>query len=287
MYMIKTKDCNTKKKVDGAWEQVIVARDMGRIRSLEIIHNVFDEFIELHGDRRIGDDRSIIAGIGLMGQYAVTIIGQQKGNNSEEMRYHHYGMTQPHGYRKALRLMRQAEKFNQPVICLIDTPGAFPGISAEKNGQAEAIASNLYEMINLTVPIISIVIGEGGSGGALALGVANKLYMLENAIFSVVSPEVCASILYKDTKRAPEAAQNLKLTANDLKNYGIIDEIIRETGEKSVLFRRIRKKIVDDLQTLLVLDKNKIKRDRFAKFRNMGSGTIFINSDKWGIIENG
>jgi acetyl-CoA carboxylase carboxyl transferase subunit alpha len=260
---------------NNAWSKVLLARKITRFRSMDIIKNVFDSFIPLHGDRGIGDDKSIIGGIALLNHQAVTIIGQQKGNTPSEMEYHQYGMTKPEGYRKSLRLMRQAEKFRRPIICLIDTPGAFPGVSAEENGQAEAIARNLYEMANFTVPIVSIIIGEGGSGGALALGVANRIFMMENAIYSVVSPEGCASILCKDSRKAPDIAGNLKVTAYDLKNYGIIDEIISEEGTNDIIFNRIKQNINKELLRCSQLAREELRKERIAKFRNIGSEITF------------
>jgi acetyl-CoA carboxylase carboxyl transferase alpha subunit len=254
-----------------AWSKILLARKINRYRSLDIINYVFDFFMELHGDRGIGDDKSVVGGIGLLNQQAVTVIGQQKGNTQSEMEYRNYGMTGPEGYRKSLRLMRQAEKFKRPIICFIDTPGAFPGVSAEEHGQAEAIARNLYEMADFTVPILSIIIGEGGSGGALALGVANRVMMLENAVYSVVSPEGCASILCKDSRKAPDMANNLKMIAADLKNYGIIDEIISETGAKEVIFDRIKQSIQKELLRCSQLDGYELKRERIAKYRNIGN----------------
>lgn len=262
-------------EIGNAWNKVLITRKITRFRSLDIINHIFDTFIELHGDRGIGDDKSIVAGVGLINNRAVTIIAQQKGKTQNEMEYRQYGMSKPEGYRKSLRLMRQAEKFGRPIICFIDTPGAFPGISAEENGQAEAIARNLYEMSNLTVPIISIIIGEGGSGGALALGVANRLIMLENAIFSVVSPEGCASILYKDSRRAPEVAEDLKITAEDLKNYGIIDEIISEDGTDNIIYFRIKQCIEKELLLCDQLDREELRKERIQRFRNIGSEIIF------------
>lgn len=254
-----------------AWGTVLLARKITRFRSLDIITHVFDSFIELHGDRGIGDDKSIVGGIGLLNHQAVTIIGQQKGNTISEMEYRQYGMTKPDGYRKSLRLMKQAEKFKRPIICFIDTPGAFPGVSAEENGQAEAIARNLYEMANFTVPIISFIIGEGGSGGALALGVANRVIMLENAIYSVVSPEGCASILCKDSRKAPDIADDLKVTAKDLKNFGIIDEIISEEGTEDIIFYRIKQSIEQELLRCSQLDGTELKKERISKYRSIGN----------------
>lgn len=258
-----------------SWGKVLLARKITRFRSLDIITHVFDSFIELHGDRGIGDDKSIVGGIGLLNHQAVTIIGQQKGNTISEMEYRQYGMTKPEGYRKSLRLMKQAEKFKRPIICFIDTPGAFPGVSAEENGQAEAIAKNLYEMANYTVPVISVIIGEGGSGGALALGVANRVIMLENAIYSVVSPEGCASILCKDSRKAPDMAGDLKVTAKDLKKYGIIDEIISEEGTEDKIFYRIQQSIEQELLRCSQLAGTELKKERISKYRSIGNEIIF------------
>ncbi len=274
--MVKNRSAGEKRN-NNAWNKVLLARKISRFRSLDIINYIFDSFIELHGDRGIGDDKSIVGGIGLLNHQAVTIIGQQKGNTLSEMEYRRYGMTKPEGYRKSLRLMRQADKFGRPIICFIETPGAYPGVSAEENGQAEAIARNLYEMANYKVPIISVIVGEGGSGGALALGVANRVIMLENAIYSVVSPEGCASILLKDSKKAPEVAANLKITAGDMKNYGIIEEIISEEGDKKEVFCRIKQSIERELLRCSQLDGNELKEERVKKYRNIGSDMIFSN----------
>ena len=190
-----------------AWDKVLLARQANRPKALDYIENIFDEFIELHGDRLFSDDKSIIGGIGRINDCAVTVIGQQKGKTTKENMERNFGMTNPEGYRKALRLMEQAQKFNRPIITFIDTPGAYPGIGAEERGQGEAIARNICSMSNLTVPIICIIIGEGSSGGALALGVGDKIVMLENSIYSILSPEGFASILYKDASKNKEAAE--------------------------------------------------------------------------------
>ena len=211
-----------------AWEKVKLARELDRPKSLDYIKALFDEFIELHGDRNFGDDKSIIGGIASLEGMPVTVIGEQKGKNVKENMERNFGMPEPEGYRKALRLMKQAEKFKRPIITFIDTPGAYPGMGAEERGQGEAIARSIMEMSRLKVPIICIVIGEGSSGGALAIGVGDKIVMLENAVYSVLSPEGFASILYKDSTKAKEAAENMKMTANDLKKLGIIDKIIKE-----------------------------------------------------------
>ncbi len=196
-----------------AWERVQIARQADRPKSSDYIKEIFDDFIELHGDRAYGDDNAIIGGIALLGKIPVTVIGEEKGKNAKDNIKRNFGMPEPEGYRKALRLMKQAEKFHRPIITFIDTPGAYPGMGAEERGQGEAIARNIMEMSGLKVPIISVVIGEGSSGGALAIGVGDRIVMLENAIYSVLSPEGFASILYKDSTKAKEAAENMKITA--------------------------------------------------------------------------
>lgn len=261
--------------VSNAWNKVLLARKITRFRSLDIIKNIFDLFVELHGDRLIGDDKSIIGGIGILSNQAVTIIGQQKGNTQKEMEYRQYGMSKPEGYRKSLRLMRQAEKFRRPIICLIDTPGAFPSVSAEEHGQAEAIARNLYEMSSFTVPIISFIVGEGGSGGALALGVANRVIMMENAIYSVVSPEGCATILFKDSRKAPDVACNLKITPKDLMSFGIIDEVISEQCSDEEIYLNIKESIELELMRCSHMKGQEIKNERIERFRNVGSDIFF------------
>ena len=210
-----------------AWDRVTLAREIERPKALDYIENIFDDFMELHGDRNFGDDKSIIGGIAYLDAMPVTIIGEQKGKNARENIERNFGMPNPEGYRKALRLMKQAEKFGRPIITFIDTPGAYPGIGAEERGQGEAIARNMLEMSQLKVPIICIVIGEGSSGGALAIAVGDRIIMLENAVYSILSPEGFASILYKDASKAKEAAENMKITAKDLKNLNIIDKIIK------------------------------------------------------------
>lgn len=211
-----------------AWEKVNLARKLERPRGRFFIETIVTDFIECHGDRQFGDDPAIIGGIGKIGEHVVSIIAQNKGNTSKENIATNFGMPHPEGYHKALRLMKQAEKFNRPVICLIDTPGAYCGLEAEERGQGAAIAQNLFEMARLKTPIISGIIGEGGSGGALALGVADRIFMQENAIYSILSPEGFASILWKDASKAKEAASQMKLTAQELLKFGIIDDIILE-----------------------------------------------------------
>ncbi len=211
-----------------AWQRVTLARLKERPTALDYINIMFDDFIELHGDRSFSDDQSIVCGIGLLNNKSVTIIAQQKGKNIKDNIKRNFGMPKPEGYRKALRIMKQAEKFKRPIICFIDTPGAFCGIDAEERGQGEAIARNLLEMSRLKTVTLSTVIGEGGSGGALALGVADRVIMLENSIYSILSPEGFASILWKDASKAKEAAEVMKITAEDLKEFNIIDKIIKE-----------------------------------------------------------
>jgi acetyl-CoA carboxylase carboxyl transferase subunit alpha len=258
-----------------AWDKVNTARMLERPTALAYINRIFDGFIEFHGDRCFGDDTSIVGGIAKIEKMPVTIIAQQKGENTKDNLYRNFGMTNPEGYRKALRLMKQAEKFNRPIICFVDTPGAYPGIGAEERGQGEAIAKNLYEMMNLTVPIISIFIAEGGSGGALALAVANEVWMLENSIYSILSPEGFASILWKDSTRAKEAAEIMKITSHDLKELGIIEKIIEEPKggahtDVEKMSDRIKAHIIDGLNRLNQYTKDELTDMRYNKFRNVG-----------------
>ena len=257
-----------------AWEKVKLARELDRPKSLDYIKALFDEFIELHGDRNFGDDKSIIGGIASLEGMPVTVIGEQKGKNVKENMERNFGMPEPEGYRKALRLMKQAEKFKRPIITFIDTPGAYPGMGAEERGQGEAIARNLMEMARIKVPIICIVIGEGSSGGALAIGVGDKVVMLENAVYSILSPEGFASILYKDSSRAKDAAENMKLTANDLKKLGIIDKIIKEPengaqNDFEEVIDDIKKYLVQNIKKLEELTEKELLEQRYEKFRNM------------------
>lgn len=219
------------KNVLTAWERVEIARNPKRKTALDYINEIFDEFIELHGDRCYGDDKAMVCGLGRIENQNYTIIAEQKGRNTKENIERNFGMPNPESYRKAIRIMKQAEKFNRPVITFIDTKGAYPGVEAEQRGQGEAIAKSMFEMAKLTVPVIAIVIGEGSSGGALAIGVANKVIMLENAIYSILSPEGYSSILWKDSSRFKEAADRMKLTANDLYDMRIIETVIKESIE--------------------------------------------------------
>lgn len=258
-----------------AWDRVLLARKATRPKALDYIEKIVEDFVELHGDRLFMDDKSIIGGIGKIDSYKVTVIGQQKGKTTKENMERNFGMTNPEGYRKALRLMKQAEKFKRPIITFIDTPGAYCGLGAEERGQGEAIARNLLEMANLKVPIICIIIGEGSSGGALALGVGNKIIMLENAVYSILSPEGFASILYKDANRCEEAAENMKITAKDLKALGIIDTIIQEQkngAEENLeeICKQLKNEIINDLATLSKLSEEELVEARYQKFRKMG-----------------
>ncbi len=258
-----------------AWDRVLLARHQLRPTAKEFIDYLCNDFIELKGDRLFRDDKSIIGGIGSINGNVVTIIAQQKGKSLEENLERNFAMPHPEGYRKTLRLMKQAEKFRRPIITLIDTPGAYPGIGAEERGQGEAIARNLLEMSDLSVPTIAVVIGEGGSGGALALGVANTVMMLENAIYSILSPEGYATILWKDASLASEAAEAMKLTSYDLEEYGIIDRIIKEPlggahFNKTETFQKTKQAILEELFKLKKLTGEELKRLRMEKYRDYG-----------------
>ena len=227
------------------------ARDQGRLTALDFAQGIFDDFIELHGDRNFRDDGAIIGGIGRLNGQAVTVVGIQKGRNLQDNLNRNFGQPHPEGYRKALRLMKQAEKFGRPVVTFINTAGAYPGVGAEERGQGEAIARNLMEMSDLKVPIIAIIIGEGGSGGALALAVADKVWMLENTIYSILSPEGFATILWKDGSRSEEAAELMKITSGELLNMGIVDKVIPERGYfTSEIIEAIKTAIVDELSLI-------------------------------------
>lgn len=257
-----------------AWERVTISRKNDRPVGQDYIRTLFSDFLEFHGDRCYGDDTAIIGGIARFAGIPVTVIAQAKGKSTKENVAHHFGMPSPEGYRKALRLMKQAEKFKRPILLFVDTPGAFCGIEAEERGQGEAIARNLFEMSSMKVPILSVVIGEGGSGGALALAVADEVWMLENAIYSVLSPEGFASILWKDSKRASEAAAVMKLTAADLKKLGVIEAVIAEpevyTEEtmQSVVFV-LQKKITEFLDTHCNFSPEELAAQRYERFRKM------------------
>jgi acetyl-CoA carboxylase carboxyl transferase subunit alpha len=260
------------------WERVQIARHNERPTTLDYIEHLFTDFLEMHGDRLYGDDAAIVGGIAKYKGRSVTVIGHQRGKDTKENIRRNFGMPHPEGYRKALRLMRQAEKFNRPIICFIDTKGAYPGKAAEERGQSEAIARNLLEMAGLTVPVVCIVIGEGGSGGALALGVGNHLHMLENSTYSVISPEGAAALLWKDASLAQKAAESMKITAPDLKELGIIDEIIREVkgGAHRDLAQQgqaIDHVLNQSLDQLSELTADELIEQRYEKYKNIGQFT--------------
>ncbi len=257
-----------------AYERVKLARDSKRPTGLDYIKNIFKDFIEFHGDRRYADDPAIVGGIAKLNNIPVTVIAIEKGHTAKERIYRNFGMPQPEGYRKALRLMKQAEKFGRPIICFVDTSGAYCGIGAEERGQGQAIAENLLEMSTLCVPIISILIGEGGSGGALALAVADRVWMMQNAVYSVISPEGCASILWKDSAKAEMAAESLKLTAEDAKSLGVIERILSENDcGKKEFYGRIRFLLAEELKKLS--DDIDLTQTRYDRFRNLGVNTVF------------
>ncbi len=258
------------------WQRAQLARHPKRPYTLDYLERICERFEELHGDRRFGDDAAIVGGLGWIDDNAVMIIGQQKGRDTKQKILRNFGMPKPEGYRKALRLMKLAEKFKRPILCLIDTPGADPGVDAEERGQAEAIARNLLEMAKLEVPVVAVVIGEGGSGGALALGVADRVLMLENAIYSVISPEGCASILWKDASQAPKAADALKLTAPDLLDLGVIDGIVKEPlggahSDFDAAAAALKEAVVEAFSELAELDAGQLVEERYQKFARMGS----------------
>ena len=257
-----------------AWERVKIARNPKRKTAIEYIDKIFDEFVELHGDRISKDDKAIICGLARIENKNFTVIAQQKGRNTKENIVRNFGMPNPESYRKAIRFMKQAEKFERPVITFIDTKGAYPGVEAEEKGQGEAIARSMFEMAKLKVPTISIVIGEGSSGGALAIGVTNKIYMLENSIYSILSPEGYSSILWKDSSRCKEAAEKMKLTASDLYDMKIIDKIIEDSTEINEqkfekIAKDIRKNIVEDVENIFKLTKEELVTKRYEKFRKI------------------
>lgn len=259
-----------------AYKRIEIARSPQRPGVTDYINNCIEDFYPLCGDRLYGEDKSILGGIGLFNNIPVTVIGHRKGRSLEENLNCNFGMPQPEGYRKALRLMEQAEKFRRPIITLVDTPGAYPGIGAEERGQGEAIAKCLYTLSSLTVPVIALVMGEGGSGGALALSVANSIIMLENAVYSVISPEGFATILWKDPTRKEEAAEIMKLTAEDLQSFGIADEIIPEpsgglTQDSLEVFKETKAVIGRHLEFLMGLEPEEVKEHRYEKFRKISA----------------
>jgi acetyl-CoA carboxylase carboxyl transferase subunit alpha len=272
---------NTKKN---AFERVQVARHPERPYTLDLLSHIFTDFIELHGDRRYAEDSALVCGFAKINNYEITVIGQQKGRDTNQRRIRNFGMPKPEGYRKALRIMKLGEKFGRPIICFIDTPGAYPGIDAEERGQAEAIAYNLREMVSLKVSTIVIVLGEGGSGGALAIGMGDRILMLENAVYSVITPEGCAAILWKDASRADQAAECLRLTATDMQKYNLIDEIVQEqkdwkitlenSSDEEINFettaQNLKESIIRSLRELSNIGYEKRMKLRYEKFRKMG-----------------
>lgn len=258
------------------WQRTQVARQMGRPNTLSYIDMIFEDFIGLHGDRLFGDDKAIVGGIAKLEGRPVTIVGHLKGQDHREHIKRNFGMPQPEGYRKALRLMEQANKFKRPIITFIDTPGAYPGIGAEERGQSIAIAENLQKMAQFSVPIIVVVIGEGGSGGALALGVGDRIFMLENTVYSVISPEGAASILWREASKAQEAAAALKITSKHLQELGVIDGIIPEPlggahKDPQLIAKNIKSELTKNLHELLQLSSNDLIEQRYNKFRSIGS----------------
>ena len=279
------------KKVKTAFERVQTARHPQRPYTLDLLAALTENFIELHGDRRYADDPAIVCGFSQLDKYEIAVIGQQKGRDLNQRRYRNFGMPKPEGYRKALRLMQLAEKFRRPVVTFIDTPGAYPGIDAEERGQAEAIAYNLRVMAGLKVPTVVVILGEGGSGGALAIGIGDRVLMLENAVYSVITPEGCAAILWKDAAEAARAAESLRLTATDLKKFQLIDEIIPESAEwrvksdddpkdEKTAFEKVSKNIksalVSHLKELNAMSDERRLAERYEKFRKMGKFEISV-----------
>lgn len=267
-----------------AFERVQTARHPDRPYSMDLFSEIFTDFVEVHGDRRYADDPAMVTGFARIDDVEVAVIGQQKGRDINERRHRNFAMSKPEGYRKALRVMHLAEKFGRPVVTIIDTPGAYPGIDAEERGQAEAIAFNLREMASLKVPIVVVVLGEGGSGGALAIGIGDRVLMMENAVYSVITPEGCAAILWKSAERAADAAEGLKLTADNLKKFDIIDEIIPEPVSWTIgddvpakrgkafgkIAENLKKSIVASIKALSKKDTKTLLDDRYKKFRQMG-----------------
>jgi acetyl-CoA carboxylase carboxyl transferase subunit alpha len=257
------------------WEKTQVARHPARPYTLDYVQALFTDFTEIHGDRRFGDDPALVCGFALYRDRPVAVVGHQKGRDTKQKIYRNFGMPKPEGYRKAMRVMQLAEKFARPIVSFVDTPGAYPGLDAEERGQAEAIAYNLREMAILRVPIVVNVTGEGGSGGALAIAVGDRVNMLEHSVYSVISPEGCASILWRDPGRAEQAATAMKITATDLKGFGIVDEIIPEPpggahGDPETLFAALDRVLEGQLRELSALTPDELVTQRYDKFRRMG-----------------
>jgi acetyl-CoA carboxylase carboxyl transferase subunit alpha len=267
-----------------AFDRVLTARHAERPYTSDLLSSIFTDFVEIHGDRRYADDAAMICGFAKLGEHEVCVVGQQKGRDTKQRQLRNFGMPKPEGYRKALRVMRLAEKFGRPIISFIDTPGAYPGIDAEERGQAEAIAFNLREMANFRVPIIVVVLGEGGSGGALAIGIGDRVLMMENSVYSVISPEGCAAILWKDAAKADLAADALRLTAGNLNKFGLIDEVIPEPspweihndddpkskGAFTGIADGLKKILLSNLKSLQTKTGDQLVKERFQKFRAMG-----------------
>lgn len=249
------------------YEKVLLARAKDRPTGLSYIENIFENFVELHGDRRFADDPAIVGGIATLNGKPVTVIAMDKGKDMRERVKRNFGSSNPEGYRKALRLMEQAEKFHRPVICFVDTAGAFCGMGAEERGQGQAIAENLVAMAGLKTPIVSVLIGEGGSGGALALAVADRVWILENAVYSVISPEGCASILWKDSKKVKDAADCLRLTAQDMMELGVVEQVIPEEKEFSQTYAHIQEELEATLEQLSALPVEELLEQRYQRFR--------------------
>ena len=278
-FKTKTKELNKLKKDTftnlSHWDRVLIARSESRLKAPQLVNKLFDSFIELHGDQLFADDQSILAGLAFLGDIPVTVLAQAKGTNLNESIKRNFGMTSPEGFRKTLRLAHEAEKFNRPIITIVDTSGAYPGKGAEERGQSRAIAENLMEFSKLRVPVIAIVLSEGGSGGALALTISDYIFMFENAIYSVLSPEGFSSILFKNTKTAEESAEIMKLTSLDLLELNIIDEIVKEPlgGIKAPtddFIKDLKKKLINKINELMDESKDKLIENRYNKFRKIG-----------------
>ena len=250
-----------------AYEKVLLARAKDRPTGLSYVEHIFEDFLELHGDRRFADDPAIVGGIATLNGRPVTVIAMDKGKDMRERVRRNFGSSNPEGYRKALRLMKQAEKFHRPVVCFVDTAGAFCGMGAEERGQGQAIAENLVEMAGLQTPIVSVLIGEGGSGGALALALADRVWILENAVYSVISPEGCASILWKDSKKVKDAAECLRLTAQDMKELGVVEQVFPEEKDFALTYGAIREELEKTLPQLEQLPVEELLQQRYQRFR--------------------
>ena len=250
-----------------AYEKVLLARAKGRPTGLSYIDHIFQDFVELHGDRRFADDPAIVGGIATLEGKPVTVIAMEKGSDMKDKVRRNFGAPNPEGYRKALRLMEQAEKFRRPVVCFVDTSGAYCGLGAEERGQGQAIAENLVKMAGLRTPIVSVLIGEGGSGGALALAVADQVWILENAVYSVISPEGCASILWKDAKKVKDAAECLRLTAQDMEELGVVEKVIPEEKDFGLTYDRIKNELLETLPALEALPLEELLGKRYERFR--------------------